>query len=261
MKKAKQIGFGIVMILFMVGIFCMYWLLDNWPIRYKAELNRFFGKGNWKVISDDVKYNRVHIARKSLLGDSSRERRRIGLYRDWNILCENENGEEEIWEVSNGVYMANHKRYGLLNPKRFKGKQALTLELMDLSFVVIGEAVHNEIVKEGLTEEESHCIDVEVSYHGGNPPRSFYDKLARESWFTLDGVTAENYLASDLYDFYLVIRIHGYRLEQLSEQEQENVVNNLENIEKRLLEKYGDNASFEIICDKYSVEYVDGVKQ
>ena len=50
-------------------------------------------------------------------------------------------------------------------------------------------------------------------------------------------------------------------LEKLSEQEQENVVNSLENIEYRLLEKYGDNASFEIHYDEYNVEYVDGMKQ
>ena len=260
MKKAKQIGFSIVIILFIVGIFCVYWLLNNWPMRYKSELNQFFGKGNWKVISEDVKRSRVDTVRYNLLGDSSGQKRRVDLYRDWNILFENENGEEEVWKISNHVYMINNEKYGLFNPKRYKARQALTLELMEISFVVIEEEVHNEIVKEGLTEEEAHCIYVDMSYHGGNPPRSFYDKLAKESWFTIEGVTAENYLASDLYDFYLFIGIHGYRLEQLSEQEQENVVSSLENIEKRLLE-YGDNASFEILYNEYDVEYVDGVKQ
>ena len=35
----------------------------------------------------------------------------------------------------------------------------------------------------------------------------------------------------------------------------------MEDIEKKLLEEYGENASFEILCSDYSVEYVDGVKQ
>ena len=56
------------------------------------------------------------------------------------------------------------------------------------------------------------------------------------------------------------IRIHDYRLEQLTKEEQENVVNSLDNIEKRLLEKYGNNASFEISYGEYDVEYVNGVK-
>ena len=90
--------------------------------------------------------------------------------------------------------------------------------------------------------------------------REEYDKLAKESWFNVGGVTAGNYLSSDLYDFYLIIRIHDYRLQQLSEEEQQNVINSLANIEKRLLETYGENASFEILHAEYTVKYADGVK-
>lgn len=261
MKKAKQIGFIIVIIFFIAGIFGVYWLLSNWPIMYKSELDQFFGKENWEVISEDVKQSRVYTVRDNFSGNSYGQRRRAGLYRDWDILCKNGNGEEEVWTVSNHVYKINNERYGLFSSKRYKARQALTLELMEISFAVIEEEVHNEIIKEDLTEEEAHCIYVDMFYHGGNPPRSFYDKLARESWFTIEGVTADNYLASELYDFYLLIRIHDYRLGELSEQGQENVVNSLESIEKRLLEKYGDHASFEIYYDEYQVEYVDGVKQ
>ena len=148
----------------------------------------------------------------------------------------------------------------MYSSKRFKARQALTQELMEISFAVVEEEVHNEIVKEGLTEAEAHCIYVNMSYHDGNPQRKFYDKLAKESWFNVGGVTAGNYLSSDLYDFYLIIRIHDYRLQQLSEEEQQNVINSLANIEKRLLETYGENASFEILHAEYTVKYADGVK-
>lgn len=260
MKKVKKIGIGIAVILCIAIIGCMNWLWNDWTIRYKSQLNNFFGKGNWEVVSDEMKYNRRHITKKGLLGESG-ERERIGLYREWSILCENGNGEEEIWEISNGVYVANHKRYSFWNPKRYKAKQALTLELMELSFAVVEEELRNEMVKEGLTEEEANCFNIYMSYHGGNPNPSFYNKLAKQSWFTIEGVTAENYLASDLYDFYLDIGIYDYKVEALSEQGQENVRNYLENMWESLLEKYGDNASFEIHCEDYKVEYVDGVKQ
>lgn len=262
MKKSKKIVVIIAIIFLIAGVFSAYWSLSSWPIRYKSELNKFFGKGNWKVISENVKRRKKEYTyRYNLSGDSYGKRRKIGIYREWNILFENENGEEEVWKISNHVYKVNNKRYGLFSSKRFKARQALILELMEISFAVIEEEVHDEIVKDGLTDEEAECIYVDMSYHGGNPPRSFYDKLAKESWFTIDGVSAENYLATDLYDFYLDIRIYDYKLEQLSENEQENVINSLENIEYSLLEKYGDNASFEIHYDEYDVEYVDGVKQ
>ena len=260
MKNVKKIGIGIGIIVCIAIIGCINWLWNDWTIRYKSQLNNFFGKGNWEVVSDEMKYNRRHITKKGLLGESG-GRERIGLYREWNILCANENGEEEIWEISTGVYVANHERYSFWNPKRYKAKQALTLELMDLSFVVVEEEVRDEMIKEGLTEEEADCFNIHMSYHGGNPKPSFYSKLAKQSWFTMDGVSAANYLNSDLYDFYLGIRIYDYEFEALSEQEQENVRNYLENMEESLLEKYGDNVSFEIHYEDYKVEYVDGVKQ
>ena len=150
---------------------------------------------------------------------------------------------------------------GIGNPKRYSGKQALTLELMDISFAVIEEEIYSEMMKAGLTEAEVECFNADISYHDGNPKPSFYSKLAKQSWFTIDGVTAENYLSTDLYDFYLDIKVYDYKFETLSEQEQEKVRNCLEKIEEHLLEKYGDNASFEIYCGDYDVEYIDGVKQ
>ena len=261
MKKLKKIGVGIGFLVFIAILGCMNWLWNDWSIRYKSQLDRFFGKGNWEVVSDDLKYTKVHITRQSLIGDYDGERERIGYYRVWNILCENGNGDEEIWEVSNGVYVANHKRYGFGNSKRYTGKQALTLELMDISFAVIEEEIYDEMMKAGLSEEEVECFNARISYHGGNPKPSFYSKLAKESWFTIEGVSAENYLASDLYDFYLDIKVFDYKFESLSEEEQENVKDCLEKIEERLLDKYGDDASFELYCGDYDVEYVDGEKQ
>lgn len=261
MKKVKTIGFSILLIILMIGIFGVYWLLTNWTIRYRSELDDFFGKGNWEVVSEDIDNSRVYAVRNNSSWNTYGDGRPRRWYRSWNILCNTENGEEEVWQISNLTYRMNHDRYRILSSKKYTARQALTLELMEISFGVVEEDVHKEIIREGLTDEEAHCVYVDMSYNDGNPPRAFYNKLAKESWFTIEGVTAENYLASDLYDFYLLIRIHDYRLEQLTEQEQENVVNSLENIEERLLDKYGENASFQILYKEFNVEYVDGVKQ
>ena len=261
MKKAKKIGFGIFVVVFLIGVVGAYWLLSNWTIGYRSKLDAFFGKGNWDVLSEDVAASRMYALRNNSTWNGYGQERPSRVYRDWNVLCENKNGEAEVWKISNHAYITNHRRYWLLSSKRFTACQALTMELMEISFSVVEEEVHNEIVREGLTDAEANCIYVEMSYHDGNPPRSFYNKLAKEDWFTIDGVTAENYLATDLYDFYLIIRIHDYRLEQLSEKEQENVVNSLEDIEERLLEKYGENASFQILYGEYNVKYADGIKE
>ncbi len=255
MKKVKQIGFYLGLLFLITGVFSLGWLWDNWTIRYSTQLDRFFGEGNWEVVSEDVHQSNMYTVRVGRHYKYGQTKEAPALYREWNILCKNTKGQKEVWKISNHAYKINNAEYGIFSSKRYKAGQALTLELMDISFALVEEEVHNEIVKAGLTEEEANCIYVDMAYHGGNPKGSFYDKLARESWFTLDGVTAENYLASDLYEFYLLFRIHDYRLEQLSEQEQQNVVNSLTDIEKRMLEKYGDQASFEILYGDYNVEY------
>ena len=58
---------------------------------------------------------------------------------------------------------------GIGNPKRYSGKQALTLELMDISFAVIEEEIYSEMMKAGLTEAEVECFNADISYHDGNP--------------------------------------------------------------------------------------------
>ena len=59
MKKLKKIGVGIL------GF--MNWLWNDWAIRYKSQLNDFFGKGNWEAVSDELKSSRVHTTRKSIV--------------------------------------------------------------------------------------------------------------------------------------------------------------------------------------------------
>ena len=267
MKKSKKtsvivaIIVFIVVSIFIVGTICVSWLLNDWTIRYKSELNEFFGEGNWEVISDESDYSKSRVTTYSTIGDNYSGRKKMGFYRTWSILCENEDEEEEIWQISNRVYNTNNVRYGLFSNKRLRAKNGLTFELMEISFLIIEEEILKEFVDDGLTEEEVDCISVDVSYHDGNPPRSFYDKLAKESWFTREEASAENYLATDLYDFCLHVRVYDYKMEKLSEEEKENLINGLKNAEKRFLRKYEGDASFEIICEEYDVKYVDGELQ
>ena len=257
-QKIKTIGLIIAAVAVIAAFIAIDWLWGNWTLRYKAQLDQFFGEGNWETVSDDVKLSRVYRVRTSRSYDGSTSR--PGSYREWDILCKNNQGQEEIWTISNHVYNINKEKHSIFSPKRYKERQALTLELMDISHIVVEEEVHKDIVEEILTPEEAHCITVDMSYHGGNPEGAFYDKLAAEPWFTMDKVTAGNFLATGLHEFYLLFRIHDYRFRQLSEEEQKNVVESLPEIEKRMIQVYGDYASFEILYDDFHVEYENGKK-
>ena len=91
----------------------------------------------------------------------------------------------------------NQDKYWLLSPNRYSARQALTLELMDLSCYMAGEQVLDEILRDILPEREADCIDVYITYRNGNPPPSLYSRLRRQPWFNVDQISA--YADYDIY--------------------------------------------------------------
>lgn len=260
MKKAKSIGIVGILILLIAGAVALYMAGQNWTVRFKSELDNFFGEGNWECIDEETKESIIYTEYVQVRS-SPLSYEMAGKYKNWYIEFENRHGEAEVWYITNHVLKINHDKYDIFSGKRYTNKQALTLELMDISFGMVSEDIYNDIVLSVLSAEEAESLEVTMSYSGGNPKPEFYDSLAEESWFTANEVTAGDFLAYDLHDFYIYIRAYDYRLEKLTAQQRENVLESMDAMVEMLLAEYGQNASFEIYLDgEHKVEYVDGEK-
>lgn len=90
----------------------------------------------------------------------------------------------------------------------------------------------NDIILEVLTKEEASCVEITMSYEGGNPEPEVYDALIKETWFKANEIRALDYLSTDIYDFYLYIRVHDHRMEELPEEEKQHVVDSFEVIQE-----------------------------
>lgn len=261
MKKGKTIGIIVVIVLLIIGAVALYFASQNWTIRFKSELDDFFGEGNWECIDEETKESLIYTEYISVRDNPSMSGDVPGKYKNWYIKFENRDDETEVWYITNHVLKINHDKYSFFSGKRYSNKQALTLELMDVSFGMISDEAYQDIVLSVLPEEEAECLEVTMTYEGGNPKPDFYDALAEEPWFTVNAVTAEEFLAYDQHDFYLYIRAHDYRLEKLTEEQQEHVLESMDAMVEALLDQYGENASFEIYLDgENKVEYRDGEK-
>lgn len=111
-KKLLTISVLTIVTIIFIGI---YIYLNNWPYRFKNELDRFFEKGNWKYISSETKESRMY-----------------------NVRVKN-----------------NLDRYWLLSPKRYSAKEAFILELMEISTEIAEEDVRNllsEVLPNGEIE-------------------------------------------------------------------------------------------------------------
>ena len=189
-------------------------------------------------------------ANSALSGD------RPGSFHEWDIAFTNRSGETEIWTISDHTMRINQDKYWIFSPERYSARQALTLELMDLSCYMAGEQVLDEILRDILPEREADCIDVYITYRNGNPPPSMYSRQRRQPWFNVDQISASEYLKTDLYDFYIRVLAYNYRVEKLSQEEQEHLFGSLAEIEKALQEAFGAYADYDIyLGEGYTAEY------
>lgn len=189
MKKIKKFGILGILIVIIIGAIACYFMSQNWTIRYKSELDDFFGEGNWECIDEETKESLIYTEYISVRSNPALSGEVPGKFKNWYIKFENCNGEEEVWYITNHVLKINHDEYGFFSGRRYSNKQALTLELMDDSFGMVSDEVYQDIVLNVLTEEEAECLEVTMSYDGGNPKPDFYDALAEEPWFTVNEVT------------------------------------------------------------------------
>lgn len=246
MGKLKKIGMATIFILIAAGVCLIYYYIQTWPLRFRSELDAFFGKGNWEQVSAETKESLMYTTYIRSRSNSRLPEERPGKFHEWEIAFTNRDGETEVWMISDHTMKINQDEHWILSPERYSAKQALTLELMDVSTAAVGEQVRREVLQKILPEQEAMCLDVYISYRNGNPPPRMYDQLRKEPWFTANTVTAADYLETDLYDFYIRILAYDYRVEKLSDREQQHLMDSLGEIERALQELYGEYADYDI---------------
>lgn len=260
MKLLKKLGI-IMLLLLLVGAVCFgLYCMNNWTIRFQSELDRFFGAGNWSCVSGEGKDSIIYdVTIRNSRGDTESV---PGRYRNWVIAFRDKDGGEVRGKITNHAAKINHDRYWIFSSRRLSDKQALVLELMDLSHWLIERDLEEEIAALNLPELVTGNIRVRLSYHGGNPRPKFYTRLWEESWFNLRESSAERFLALDSHDFYILVTVDSTLAEDLTEAELQILSDGLSSIEKHFLQAYGQHASFEISFGQvYAVEYARGEKR
>ena len=229
----------------------------GWTERYADVLDTFFGEGDWECT--DTYTSKSLVLEYTYRDQYGADETVNGRYRSWDILYTG-GGSDETYTISNHVYKLNHQKY-ILPSKRYTAREAVIRELFDIALDISAERVVEEDLA-SLSEGERSALVVYVSYTGGNPPLSFYDELIDQEWFNIGEVCAGDFLSTDLYDFDIDIMLYEYYFNKLSGDEQDEFMDSgMDRISSDLLDKYGDDATFEIYFDpEHQVEYEDGVR-
>lgn len=258
MNKIKKLIMIMVFALLVVAVISacfFYQRRQHWPVRFHAELDDFFGEGNWEWLSKETKESSMYTVHYYSI-DAASDSNVPGIYHNWDIGFTNRNGDSEVWTMTDHAMKINQSKNGFFRSDRLSAKQALVRELMNISFEVAEDEIMQEILCKVLPEKEAACLDVNISYRNGNPPPKMYQTLFQQPWFSVNQVTAENYLSTDLWDFYLRIQAFDYRLEKLTGVERQHVMERLGEMENVLRDTYGEHADYEIyLDDTHKAEY------
>lgn len=246
--KSFNIIIFVVLIIVIICIIGIFGKGSNWMTKYQAQLNKFFGEGNWECVHKELKEG-------IMISDPDVK------FTNWHINYNN-NDKEDTCVITNYTLIYNNKKNGLFSKNRLSDEQAFYLELMHISFDIVGEEILDEFVRSELSENEAKCFYATIKYRDRIDDPKFYEKLYEQEWFTVDKVSAKDYLTCDLQDFYISINAFDYDLSNLTDEERQHVFDSLDDIERKLFETYGERASFEIYIDvEHRVEYIDGIKQ
>ena len=259
MSEQKKHGWIIpvvILALIVAGFVAGWFVLRTWPLRFHRELDQFFGAGNWESVSEETKRSMMfdeYLAVRGTGYSDSVDRR----FHEWNIAFTNREGETELWTISDHTLkINNHDHWFPLDPERYTARRALGQELMELAFDMAGEQAQEDILGDILTDGERACLDVEISFRGGWPNGDLYTELLNEPWFNIQELDAEKFLQSDLYDFYVDVFAYDYRVDDLSEMEQEHLYRSLGDIEQALRAAFGDYVDYDIyLGEGYFAEY------
>lgn len=258
MSKIKKISILIVCVLLaaaMILAYFRYQRWQHWPVRFHAELDDFFGKGNWEWLSEETKESSMYTVHY-YSEDAVTNLDVPGTYHNWDIGFTNREGDSEVWTMTDHAMKINQSKKGFFSSGRLSAKQALVRELMEISFEVAEDEIMQEILYKILPEKEAACLDVDISYRNGNPPPKMYDTVIRQPWFSVNRINASDYLATELWDYYIRIQAFDYRLEKLTEKERDHVMEQLGRMEKALRDAYRENADYEIYLDEaHKAEY------
>ena len=242
MSAVKKTAVYLLAALVIAGALGLLYYMNNWPLRFKNDLDLYFGEGNWQWISqdetEDYRYNIYH----RIPNNPAHVNPKPGRFRNWYIAFEDPQGEKWLWRMTDHVYKINMHHRGAVSG--FSARDGVTAELMDLSFRQGAMGISKKVLSPILSQEELNCLKVVVSYRGGNPGPSLFEKLRKQPWFRCGH--AKEFFTWDYHDFYLDIYPNNHRADRLAPEIRDHLLGSLGRIETDLQIYLGEYCDYKV---------------
>ena len=160
--------------------------------------------------------------------------------RSWKVTLNDGNS----FVVTNHGHMYNKKQNTIFSGDRKTENESLWYEFLEVSQEKCANDLLDEYFIDVLNEDQLDAITVSVG-NVGNPTSSFLSRLIRQGKFNY------NYTVDDLLDFddfvtEVRLNVQVYDIEKLSDSEKDEILELYRNLEEEFLDRFEDNATFEI---------------
>lgn len=228
----------------------------DWPTAYKAEFDKFFGEGNWSVVSDEI-LEEIRADKPYYFDDVLQGAKYHGEYQQWNIQYKDKDNNEHVWKITDIGQRSHNQHLLIFFPDYMSDKEALINEFVETAHYVAGEQVRDNVLEKVLSKEQSNSLDSYVFYMVYLPDSNLGEKLWEQDWFNIKTISAKDILQSELAESQIRILANKGRLLDLPVAQQQEVRESAEDIARRIEDEYGVNTTYEVIIDVDHKAYSD----
>ena len=96
-KKERSKFIILVPVLLIIAVIAGWYYLRTWPLRFQGQLDNFFGKDDWEVISEDTKESMMYDKNITIRNATWSSEEIPGKFHEWDIAFTNRDGDTEVW--------------------------------------------------------------------------------------------------------------------------------------------------------------------
>ncbi|MGN0518708.1 MAG: hypothetical protein ACI4II_08315 [Acutalibacteraceae bacterium] len=239
-SNAIKLFMGVIFILLILVIYNListYFGSSNYPVRFKDELDNFFGEGNWECTNVEKKTTSMFSDDEYYAGDYTLNSRRDGTYRVWTIQYVDSQGNSCEDYISNFTHFM-HKT---------SNKTVLAMELHEIALNHASDELERTIAKDIFTQDEIENYISIIRFGTVNRPEtSYYKNLLHQDWFKIHHATPLSFLSQEGEVYTIDINLIMKNADTADKSDIEDVKEKATKFANLLVEAYGKYASFDL---------------
>lgn len=205
----------------------LYFISDNYPLRFRKNLDYILGKGNWSVVDNTHKETSLAREERSYR-KSDMDGLKTGSYKTWTILFTKQDGTEEEVRLSNLNHKSKNSSKFPFSPKYVSNKASFGMGILETAEYIAQENLKENIFPSIFEPQEYEFgspklgetgVGTAISFYQADKfDKSYYEKIVEKgTCFDLTDFHEEELMKTGNYYVNILIRTYQADAEMRTE--------------------------------------------